>query len=111
MTKLPALPAKDIISGFRGVIDYYVHYQSCDRSSVGAGTPCARRWPRSPGQRRAPAVEAQWAPFAWAAKNWNSLDPYVQEAYRQTAQESNLTARDLFTKAFITDYFREGQWK
>lgn len=110
MVKLAALPAKTIIDGFKGVIDFYVHYQSCDRSSAGAGTPCARSWPRSPGRRRAPTVEAQWAPFAYAATNWNSLDPYVQEAYKSTVQETNLTPRDLFTKSFITDYFREGQW-
>lgn len=110
MSKLHALPAQAIIDGLKGVIDYYVHYQTCDRSNAGSGTPCARSWPRSPGQERAPAVEAQWAAFAYAAKNWNSLDPYVQEAYKATVQETNLTPRDLFTKAFITDYFREGQW-
>ena len=110
MTKLRALPGQSIIDGLKGVIDYYVHYQSCDRSSAGSGTPCARSWPRSPGQDRAPAVEAQWPAFTYAATNWNSLDPYVQDAYKATVQETNLTPRDLFTKAFITDYFRNGQW-
>ena len=110
MAKLHAFPAQSIIDGLKGVIDYYVHYQTCDRSNAGSGTPCARSWPRSPGQERAPAVEAQWGAFSYAAKNWNSLDPYVQDAYKATVQETNLTPRDLFTKAFITDYFREGQW-
>lgn len=110
MAKLTALPALDIISGFKGTIDFYVNYQSCDREVAGNGIPCARRWPRSPGHRRAPAVEAQWLAFTWAAANWNSLSPEVQDAYKATAEETNLTARDLFTKSFITDYFRKGQW-
>ncbi len=110
MTKIRALPALAIIDGFKGVIDYYVNYQACDRSVSGPGIPCARSWPRSPGHERAPLVEAQWTAFSWAAANWNSLSPEVQDAYRQTAEETNLTGRDLFTKAFITDYFREGQW-
>ncbi|GAI51855.1 unnamed protein product, partial [marine sediment metagenome] len=110
MAKLGALPAQAIIDGFKGVIDYYMNFQACDRSISGPGIPCARSWPRSPGHDRAPSVQAGWDAFAWAAKNWNSLDPYVQEAYRQTAQESNLTPRDLFMKGYITDYFREGQW-
>jgi len=110
MSKLGALPALAIIDGFKGVIDYYVNHQTCDPELAGPGIPCARSWPRSPGQKRAPLVEAQWPAFTWAASNWNSLSPEVQEAYRKTAQGTNLTARDLFTKAFITDYFREGQW-
>jgi len=110
MVKLHALPALSIIKGFKGVIDFYVNYQSCDRSIAGPGIPCARSWPSSPGHDRAPDVEAQWAAFAWAAKNWQSLDPYVQKAYKSTTQETNLTSRDLFTKAFIRDYFRDGQW-
>lgn len=110
MVKLLALPEQSIIDGFKGVIDFYVHYQTCNRSNAGSGTPCARSWPRSPGQKRASAVEAQWSAFSFAASNWNSLDPYVQAAYKSTVQETNLTPRDLFTKAFITDYFREGQW-
>ena len=100
MAKLIALPHQAIISGFKGTVDFYVNM----------GIPCARRWPRSPGHRRAPAVESQWPPFAWASSNWNSLSPIVQEAYRQTAQGTTLTGRDLFTKSYITDYFRLHQW-
>lgn len=110
MARLETLPSEAIISGFRGVIDYYVYHPSCPAETGVKGIPCARRWPRSPGHRRAPAVEAQWAAFAWAAANWNSLSPEVQEAYNQTAQGSGMSGRDLFVKSYISDYFREGQW-
>ncbi|MBA7707308.1 hypothetical protein ES703_116178 [subsurface metagenome] len=100
MAKLTALPSLAIIDGFKGKLDFYVH----------DGVPCVRRWPRSPGRRRAPAVEAQWQAFAYATAHWNSLSPYVQDAYRATAAEMTMTGRDLFIKAFIKDYFREGQW-
>lgn len=110
MAKLGALPALAIIKGFRGVIDYYYWNVSCDRTLGNKSIPCCRKWPRSPGHDRSPSVQAQWSPFAWASSNWNSLAPIVREAYEQTVVGTSLTARDLFTKSFITDYFREGQW-
>lgn len=100
MGKLATLPEFAIIRGFKGVVDFYLW----------KGIPCFRKWPRSPGKRRAPAVEAQWAAFAWAAANWDSLSPELQQAWKDTAAESGLSGRDLFVKAFITDYFRPGQW-
>jgi len=100
MALIPAMPSEAIISGFKGTIDFYYN----------RGLACVRRWPRSPGHRRTPAVEAQWAAFSWAAHNWQSLAPEVQAAYNQTAEGSSLSGRDLFQKSFITSYFREGQW-
>ena len=91
MAKIANLPGLEVINGFKGVIDFYVH----------DGQPCARKWPASPGHHRAPAVQATWPAFAWAASNWNSLSPAVQEAYRQMAVSTNMTARDIFTKSFI----------
>ena len=92
MAKITNMPGLAIINGFKGTIDYYVH----------DGQPCVRKWPRSPGHNRAPAVEAQWTAFTWAASNWNSLSKEVQDAYNRTAAGSNLTGRDLFVKNFIT---------
>lgn len=85
----------NIISGFKGLLDFYVW----------KGIACVRAWPRSPGPRRAPAVEAQWAAFTWAVKGWNLLSPEIQEAYRLTASGTNLTGRDLFVKSFITPQY------
>lgn len=92
MAKIDKLPSLAIISGFRGVVDFYVH----------CGQPCARKWPRSPGHDRAPAVQAGWPAFAWAASYWNSLSPEVRDAYKQMAQGTNMTPRDLFTKSIIS---------
>ncbi|GAH62759.1 unnamed protein product, partial [marine sediment metagenome] len=47
----------------------------------GKGTVCARKWPRSPGHDRAPAVEAKWPAFAYAAGHWKDLTKEIQDAY------------------------------
>lgn len=92
MAVLTNFPSQAIIGGFKGTIDYYVH----------CGTLCARKWPRSPGHRRALEVEAGWPAFAWAASNWNSLSPEVKDAYKTMASGTALTGRDIFTKSFIS---------
>ncbi|GAI06144.1 unnamed protein product, partial [marine sediment metagenome] len=85
----------EVVSGFKGTIDYYVW----------KGIACARAWPRSPGRRRAPAVEAAWLAFSWAASNWNELSPEVRQAYEDLATGTYMTARDIFTKSFINGAF------
>ncbi|GAH68349.1 unnamed protein product [marine sediment metagenome] len=100
LAKLTKLPEQAIIDGFKGTLDFYVHDT----------IPCVRKWPRSPGKRRAPAVEAQWLAFAYASATWNSLSDEVKQAYEETASEVFMTGRDLFTKSFLKDYFRDGQW-
>ncbi len=96
MAKLTALPEQAIISGFKGTIDFYLW----------RGIPCARKWPRSPGHRRAPAVEAQWAAWTIATRLWNELDQYVQAAYVATAASTNLSGRDLAEKAYLSGYLK-----
>lgn len=106
MVRLKTLPSLAIISGFRGVIDYYVYHPSCVAETGVKGTPCARRWPRSPGHHRAPAVEAQWAAFSEAAKLWAQTSPEVQDSYNKMASTTGLTGRDLFTRGYITGLYR-----
>jgi len=105
MAKLTALPGKAIISGFRGVIDYYMNYQSCNREVSGPGIPCARMWPRSPGHKRAPAVEAGWVAFSYIAKQWNELDQEIREAYNSMASGTGLCGRDMFERAYLKGLF------
>jgi len=105
MSRLTALPSMDIISGFRGVIDFYIYHPSCVAVTGVKGTPCARRWPRSPGHRRAPAVEAGWVAFSYIAKQWNTLDPETQAAYNIQASSTSTTGRDLFERSYLTGLY------
>ena len=95
MAKLDLLPAQAIIDGLKGVLDFYNH----------KGINCVRTWPRSPGHKRAPAVEAQWAAFSYSAKEWNNLSPEVQQAYRDLAAGTVYTGRDWFTRAYLTGIY------
>lgn len=106
MAKLANLPALDIISGFKGTIDFYVNYQACDREVAGDGIPCARKWPRSPGHVRAPAVEAQWTAFTTAASLFPTLSQEIRDAYNAMASGTGLTGRDLFTRSYLSGLYR-----
>ncbi len=91
MAKIGALPGLAVIKGFRGVLDYYVWM----------GIACVRSWPRSPGRKRAPAVEAQWSAFSEASKKWTTLSPEVQEAYKRMSAGTSWSGRDIFTKTYL----------
>lgn len=88
------MPNQAIVSGFKGVVDFYLWL----------GIPVARRWPRSPGPRRAPLVEAQWPAFTTASRLWSLMAPVIQEGYITTSHGSNLTGRDLAMKAYLSGY-------
>jgi hypothetical protein len=91
MAKLASLPAKDIINGFAGVIDYYVR----------DGVAIARKWPRPPTQERASAVRAQWPVWTDAMTLWNTLSPEVQNAYKAMASGSTMSGRDMMVKMYV----------
>lgn len=85
------MPQQAIIDGFKKTVDFYVY----------CGIACARKWPRSPGHDRAPAVQAQWPAFTWAAKSWAYLPIEIKEAYNQMAVSTLKTGKDLYTQSFI----------
>lgn len=91
MAKLKVLPEQAIIDGFKGTIDFYRWM----------GLPVARKWPRSPGHDRSPAVQSTWPAFTYAARGWNDLSPEVQDAYRKQASGSKLSGRDLFMRSVL----------
>lgn len=93
MAKLAKLPGLNIIDGLKGLIDFYVYM----------GIPCARKWPRSPGHFRAPAVMEQWSSFTWAAQNWQTVSQDVRDAFNQMAAGTNMTGRDLFVKSYLSN--------
>ena len=96
MVRLIILPHEDIIDGFKGAVDFYVH----------RGIPCARKWPKSPGRVRSQAVMAQWPPFTIAAQEWKKLSTFVQDSYTKFATDSGLSGRDLQVRAYLTGLYR-----
>lgn len=92
MAKLDKLPALAIIDGYKGVLDFYL----C------MGIPCVRKWPSSPGKNRSAAVQAQWPVFATAARLYSQLTPAMWQVYFDMAKDTSLTARDVFTKSYIS---------
>ena len=96
MAKILAMPNEAIISGFKGTIDYYFNM----------GIACCRAWPRSPGKKRSPLVEAQWPAWSVAAKEWNNLSQTVKDAYNLLATNSGLSGRDMQVRAYLTGLYR-----
>lgn len=96
MARLKVLPHMAIINGFKGKLDFYVHN----------GTPCVRRWPRSPGHRRAPSVEAGWPAFAYISSKWVDLPQEIRNAYIALADNTNLSGRDMFTRGYFGNLYR-----
>lgn len=96
MAKIREMIGEKVIDGFKGVIDFYYYM----------GIPCARKWPRSPGKRRTPAVEARWAAFTYAAREWNNLSSTVQESYKRLAKGTGLSGRDVQQRAYLIGLYR-----
>lgn len=94
MAKIKSMVGEAVISGFKGKLDYYEHW----------GQACVRAWPRSPGKKRAPAVEAQWALFSTAARLWNEIPQVIRDAYERMASNTGLSARDMFTRSYISGF-------
>lgn len=83
-----------VISGFRGVLDFYYWM----------GIPCVRAWPKSPGHARSAAVEAQWQFFAKAVALWREASPDVREACQWMSSDTGLTSRDIFMRCYMSGY-------
>jgi len=96
MARIDVMPSEAIISGFKGKLDFYYNM----------GIACVRKWPRSPGHKRAPAVEAQWAAFSYAAKEWLNLSPEVQRSYEELATGTALSGRDMQERAYLSGLYR-----
>jgi len=92
MAILKHMVAQKVISGLRGVIDYYYYM----------GIPCARSWPSKPAVDRNPNVRAQWPIFSNAAKLWSQVSPVVRQACEEMAVGTNLTDKDIFTRGYIS---------
>jgi len=96
MAILNVKPEQAIIDGFKGKVDFYEWN----------GLPVARKWPRSPGHDRSPAVQATWPIFTAAVHAWPTLSPEIQQSYRDLAAGTTLSGRDLFIKGYIHGIYR-----
>lgn len=96
MAKIEVMPSEAIIDGFKGKVDFYYY----------CGIAVARMWPRSPGHKRATAVEATWAAFSYATKEWKNLDAETQRAFEEMATGSGLSGRDMAERAYLTGLYR-----
>lgn len=84
----------EIISAFKGTVDFYLW----------KGIPCARAWPHWPKREPTPQERANQQTFAYAAKAWALLSEYLKEMYRQMAAGTDWTARDIFTRCYISGH-------
>lgn len=96
MAIIKEMPGLKIISGFRGVLDFYYYM----------GVACVRRWPKSPGKQRSLGVQAGWAAFSYASREWNNLSPVVRRTYEVMSQGGALSARDIFSRAYLSGLYR-----
>lgn len=94
MAIIKEMIGEKVISGFRDTLDFYYYM----------GLACVRRWPRSPGRRRTPAVQAGWPAFTAAAKEWNELSPTVRRAFEEMAGNSGLSGKDMFQRAYMAGW-------
>ena len=96
MAIIKEMVSRKIIDGFKGTVDFYVY----------KGVPCARRWPRSQGKSQTPASVAQWPVFRRAAELWSQVSPEVRQAYEDMTAGTNLTAKDMFFRGYISGTLR-----
>lgn len=91
MAKISAMPSKEIISGFKGTIDFYSW----------KGIPVARKWPVHRPRDRSQEERDTQVLFAFVVRGWNDLSPIVKEAWNRMAVGFPLTGRDLYTRETI----------
>lgn len=85
MVRLSGVPARSIVLGLKGAVDFYSW----------KGVPVARRWPRSPGKLRAPAVAAQYDDFKTVTQGFKTIDSTVIPALSSMASGTQLTTKDV----------------
>lgn len=83
--------SEKVISGFRGTLDFYFYM----------GKPCVRKWPKSPGKNRSPAVQAWWKPFKEATQLAKEVDGALIRYYSVNAVGTKQTWKDLFFTSYM----------
>jgi len=84
VVKLATVPARSIVLGFKGIIDFYSW----------KGVVVVRRWPRKPTQPRSAAVQDQWADFKAVTQGFKTIDETVMPALTSMTTGTQLVQKD-----------------
>jgi len=90
MVKLAALPAREVIDGLKGTIDFYVQH----------GQVCARRWPRNRHAGFTPGSRSTWPHFKAALAAALASWPRFRELARIQTNRTSWTWRDYLMKCW-----------
>lgn len=91
MARLTAMPNQAIVDTLAGVIDFYYW----------KGIPVARKWPHWPARVAHAEEKAAQERFAYAQQMWVFLPEFLKAQYRLMAASTPVTARDIFTRAYL----------
>lgn len=83
--------SQNTVDTLAGAIDFYYY----------KGILCARKWPHWKVRVPLPDEKAAQDNFAYVSKMWKWLPEYLKQTYREMAIGTPVTARDIFTKAYI----------
>lgn len=102
MARIAGVPPRGTVLGFKGILDFYAW----------KGQPCVRRWPRSPGKLRAPAVMAQWDDFKHVTQGFKTIDGTVMPALSSMVTGTQLVQKDEQVQLFYGYAIEEtnGPW-
>lgn len=96
MAVIAQLPAKNIIDGFRGTLDFYV---KCGHGS--ARTVCVRKWPVTPRANLTPGTIAAQRPFAIAASSVSLVSQEIKDLYFEMAAGTSYTWKDVAMSLYL----------
>jgi len=91
MARLKNLPAQALVDTLAGYVDYYYWKQ----------IPVARKWPHWPARVAHDLEKAAQERFAYAQQMWAFLPEFLKAQYRLMAMSTPVTARDIFTRAYL----------
>lgn len=96
MAVIDALPAMNIIDGFRGTLDFYVLCRGGP-----AKTAVVRKWPVTPKSSMTPATIKAQGPFAEAAIAIRKVNKETKALYERMALDTSYTWKDVAMSLYI----------
>ncbi|KKM18706.1 hypothetical protein LCGC14_1663020 [marine sediment metagenome] len=91
MARLSALPARAIVDGFKGTVDFYMYKD----------TAVARAWPKWTPREPWPAEGANQQAFAYINRVARDLPVYIIDQYKIMAAGTPFTWKDLLVRSYM----------